>query len=84
MAKDRVEQFLSGSATAKRAKVPARVVFRRTQTTSGNLASSFEAGVLTVGGEPSCDLIAGGTVIARGEIVEKDGSFFFQAKEANQ
>ena len=84
MAKDRVEEFLSESIIARRATVPARVVFRRTRMTSGSLGSSLDAGRLAVGGEPVCDLVAGSTVIATGEIVERDGCFFFQAKESNR
>lgn len=81
MARDQLEKFLSESIIAKRARVPARVVFRKAQMTPGKLSRALEAGELSFGGEPVCELVAGGTAIATGEIVERDGRYFFQAKE---
>ncbi|MEE8440890.1 MAG: hypothetical protein V3S41_04145 [Spirochaetia bacterium] len=84
MAKDQLEQFLSESVIAKRATVPARVIFRRARMTSGELGRALEANEVTIGGQPECRLVAGGTVIAAGEIVERDGRYFFQAKESTE
>ena len=81
MARDRLEEFLSESIIAKRATVPARVVFRKAQMTPGKLSRALESSEVVLGGEPICELVAGGTVIATGEIVERDGRYFFQAKE---
>lgn len=84
MARDRLEEFLSESTIAERASVPAKVVFRRTRMTPGKLGRALNASEVTLGGRPECELVAGGTVIAAGEIVERDGSFFFEAKESNR
>ena len=84
MARDGLEEFLSESTIAERASVPARVVFRKARMTPGELGRAFEAGTVALGGQPECELVAGGTVIATGEIVERDGSFFFEAKESNR
>ncbi len=84
MARDQLEQFLSESIIAKRATVPAKVVFRKAQMTPGKLSRALEAGELSFGGEPVCEFVAGGTVIAAGEIVERDGRYFFQAKESKK
>ena len=84
MAGDRIEQFLSESVIAKRTTVPARVVFRRTRMTPGELGRALEAGEVGLGGEPVCEFVAGGTVIATGEIVEREGRYFFQAKESKK
>ena len=83
MARDQLDRFLSESMIAKRAKVPAKVVFRATQMTSGSLTRALGAGEVTIEGEPRCDLVAGRDRIATGAIVEKDGRFYFQAKESD-
>jgi len=82
MAKDLVAEFLSGSAIAAKAKVPARVVLRRTRMTPGIVGESLDSGQMVIDGEFACDLVAGETIIATGEIVERDGSYFFEAKES--
>ena len=82
MGKDQVSEFLSTSAIAKKAKVAARVVFRRAQLSPRELQHGFVSGSVELSGKPICELIAGGQIIARGEIIEKDGTFHFKAKEA--
>jgi len=84
MAIDRLEEFLSESTIAKRASVPVKVVFRKARMTPGKLGRALEMSEVTLGGRPECELVAGGTVIATGEIVEREGSFFFEAKESNR
>ena len=82
MAGEQIGKFLSESVIARRATVPAKVVFRRTRMTAGKLRQALDAGEITFSGQSICDLVAGGTVIATGEIVERDGHYFFQAKES--
>lgn len=84
MARDRLEEFLSESTIAKRSAVPVKVVFRKVRMTSGKLNRALDVNEVTIGGRPECELVAGGTVIATGEIMERDGSFFFEAKESNR
>jgi hypothetical protein len=52
--------------------------------TPGELGRALEAGEVGLGGEPVCEFVAGCTVIATGEIVERDGRYFFQAKESKK
>ena len=82
MGKNEIEQFLSKSAIAKKAHVAARVVFRRDRMTPRELQEAFIAGAVELAGESGCELIAGDQVIARGEVIEKDGNYYFKAKEA--
>lgn len=81
MGKDQITEFLSTSPIAKRAQVAARVVFRRTKMSPRELQEGFAAGTMDLGGDPICELVAGGQIIASGEIVEKDGAYYFKAKE---
>lgn len=81
MARDHLEGFLANSEIASKATVPARVVFRSRQRSPAEMRTALASGNLTFRGEAMCDLVAGGQTIARGEIVEKDGSWFFVAKE---
>jgi len=84
MAKDQFDKFLSESVIARRATVPAKVVFRRTRMTPGEIGTALDSGELTLVGQPVCELVAGGTVIAEGQIVERDGRHYFEAREARE
>ena len=84
MARDRLEEFLSESTIAKRATVPARVVFRRTRLTPGETGTALDSGELTLVGQPVCELVAGAVVVATGVIVERDGRHYFEAREVEE
>jgi len=76
-----IDTFLSSSPIARAAKLNARVVFRRAATTPAELHDGFVAGAAPIRGEAVCELIAGEQVIATGEVIEKDGHYYFKARE---
>ena len=79
-----IHDVLSGSAIARRARVPLRVVFRRERMSPRELDASLAHGELQAGAGTVCDLVSGETVIATGELVERDGCYQFIAKEAKK
>ena len=76
--------ILSGSPVARLARVPLRVVFRRERMTPRQLDAALVRGELQAGAGAVCDLVSGDTVIATGELVEREGRYQFVAKEAKK
>jgi hypothetical protein len=84
MAGKNVAEFLEHSSIAQRARVPLRVVFRRGRMTPHEISAGLRDGQLTVSGPPLCELVAGDTVVARGEVSEQNGIYYFTAEEARE
>ena len=81
---DRLARFLSDSVIARTAGVEARIVIRRFESRARALDSAVRAGRLEIGGTAACELVAGGTVLARGTIVEQAGTHVFVAEEVEE
>jgi hypothetical protein len=79
-----IETFLSSSAIARRARLDARIVFRTGSTTPRRLHQELTAGEVELGGDATCELVAGGKIIATGSLVERDGRYYFEARNSNE
>ena len=81
MATPNLEKFLSSSSIAQRARVDLRVVLRRFAAPLRDIDSALRLGTLAAEGTAICELVAGDTVLARGEIVAEDGQQSFRVTE---
>jgi hypothetical protein len=79
-ANSKLDTFLDGPVAGQIA-FPGRVVIRRGVMTLADYGSMAAEGFITVLAKPVCELELGGEVIARGEIEERDGEYFFRARE---
>ena len=61
--------------------LPTRVIVHRSVGGASELADALEGGKLTPAGGDTCELEAGGAVIARGRIVRKGRAWFFKVLE---
>jgi hypothetical protein len=77
-------KFLEESVIAERVKVPTRIVVYRSAMDPGSLEDIRESGVFAPKDPETCELEAGGQVLARGKIVKKGGEFFFKVMEMEE
>jgi hypothetical protein len=61
-----------------RVSLPTRIIVNRVQLTAATLADILSKGEFAPGGGDTCELEAGGQVLARGKIVRKRGRYFFK------
>jgi flagellar motor switch/type III secretory pathway protein FliN len=64
-----------------RIQLPTRIVVHRTELTTAALAAIVQKGELAPADGGTCELEAGGQVLARGKIVRKRGRYFFKVLE---
>lgn len=76
-----LERFLEQSPLARRARAEARIVIRRFTAPPARVEHALESGRMRVEAEPICELVVGGQVLARGEIVSEDGTYRFRVTE---
>ena len=62
----------------ERLKLSTRIIVNRTELSPASLEEIVRAGELAPAGGDTCELEAGGQVLARGKIVKRRGSFFFK------
>ncbi len=72
-----LEEFLATSGTASRVRMKGRVVVRRFSLPASELLEVKESGRLEWEEAEFCELEYGGVVIAAGQVVERDGEWFF-------
>jgi len=63
-----------------RVTLPTRIIVNRVQLTAAALSDLVSKGEFSPGGE-TCELEAGGQVLARGKIVRRRGAYFFKVVE---
>ena len=61
-----------------RITLPTRIIVQRMRLSAEDLAGSAREDALRPAGAETCELEAGGQVIAQGKIVRKRGEFFFK------
>lgn len=82
-----LEAFLKGSPIASRVKAEPRVVVRRFEAKPRAVEDALQSGRIEVEAGPICELVVGGVVVARGEIVaggeadNEDGTSQFRVTE---
>ena len=76
-----VKAFLSDSPLAGRIALPTRIVVRRVELGTDALAEIMQKGEFAPAGGDTCELEAGGQVLARGKIVKRRGEIFFKVVE---
>jgi hypothetical protein len=64
-----------------RITIPTRIIVDRIELTAAALAEALSRGELLTGGGATCELEAGGQILARGKIVKRRGGFFFKVRE---
>jgi hypothetical protein len=64
-----------------RIQLPTRIVVHRAELTTAVLAVVVQKGELAPADGDTCELEAGGQVLARGKIVRKRGRYFFKVLE---
>jgi hypothetical protein len=62
----------------ERVTLPTRIIVSRSQLSAAELAGIAQKGELTPAGEDTCELEAGGQILARGRIVRRRGRYFFK------
>lgn len=72
-----LEEFLATSDTASCVRMKGRVVVRRFSLPASELLEAKESGRLVCEEAEFCELEYGGVVIAAGQVVERDGEWFF-------
>ena len=65
-----------------RISIPTRIIVNRFELTAASLADVFARGELSPAGGDTCELEAGGQVVARGKIVWRGGRHFFKVLES--
>jgi flagellar motor switch/type III secretory pathway protein FliN len=75
--------FLESSPIAERVHVTPRVILRRTEKKVADLRAQLEAATVRPEdlGEEVCELEVGGQVLARGQLVRKQGKCWFRLTE---
>lgn len=73
--------FFQDSPISARAHVQARVIFRTESRTTAELGRELSEGEVPFPGPAECVLEVGDTALAKGEIVERNGSYCFVATE---
>jgi hypothetical protein len=61
-----------------RITLPTRIIVNRIELSATALADIVQKGELAPAGGDTCELEAGGQVLARGKIVKRRGSYFFK------
>jgi hypothetical protein len=65
-------------------KFPTRIIVQRIALTPAGLGALAQDGELAAEGGVTCELEAGGQVIARGKIVRRRGGYFFKVRETGE
>jgi hypothetical protein len=65
----------------ERIPVPTRIIVRRSEMSASALAEVVQAGEYAPSGGATCELEAGGEIIARGRIVKRWGRYCFKITE---
>jgi hypothetical protein len=65
-----------------RISTPTRIIVNRFELTTAALAEALSRGELFPTGESTCELEAGGQIVARGKIVRRGGRYFFKVLES--
>jgi len=68
----------------ERIALPSRIIVQRTSISTAVLAEIVQKGVLAPAGGETCDLEAGGQVLARGRIVRRRGEYYFKVLETGK
>jgi len=76
-----LQALLAGNSPATRAAVRTRIVVRRFDALLGDVERSLRDRTLQVAAPPVCELVAGETTLARGEITEENGHAVFRVTE---
>ncbi len=76
-----LETFLRDSTMARRVRADARVVVRRFDASPRAVAAAIDSGRVEIDAKPVCELIVGGELVARGEIITEDGANAFRVTE---
>jgi len=61
--------------------LPTRIIVNRVELTPTALAQVLQSGEISPGGSPVCELEAGGQVLARGRVVKRRGTYWFEVTE---
>jgi hypothetical protein len=64
-----------------RLRLPTRIIVNRSALTAAGLAEAIQKGEYAPDGGETCELAAGGQVLARGRIVRRRGRYFFKVLE---
>jgi hypothetical protein len=65
-----------------RISIPTRLIVNRFELTTAALADALSKGELAPAAERTCELEAGGQIVARGKIVKRGGRYFFKVLES--
>ena len=76
-----LNNFISTSPMASIVKLPAKVVLHRTQLSPKELINIKRKGEYGPAPKELCELVSGGQVIAKGQIINKRGEYYFKVKE---
>ena len=79
-----VKRFLETSPLAARVKLPTRIIVHRGGNSPEALAGVIRAGTYAPAGGDTCELEAGGIILARGKIVKRRGEFYFKVIEKGE
>lgn len=76
-----LETFLTKSPVARRVPADVRVVVRRFTATARDVDAAIASGRVETDARPICELVVGGTLLARGEMITEDGASRFRVTE---
>jgi len=76
-----LERFLAESAVAERVDLPTLLVLDRMRLSAGDIDGIRAAGAYEASPGSTCELEAGGQVLASGKIVKRRGKYFFKVME---
>ncbi len=78
---DEVGRFLAESPIAERVSIPTVLILERRRLSAAELEAARAAGTYVPSLGLTCELEAGGQVVARGKIVRRGGKSFFKVTE---
>jgi hypothetical protein len=64
-----------------RIALPTRIIVNRRELSAADFGEIVQRGALGPAGEDTCELEAGGQILARGKIVKRRGRYFFKVLE---
>ena len=79
-------KFLQTSQLATQVRLPTRIVMRRGQLSPTDVVAIKTDGTYdaATAGAPLCELVVGGTILARGRVIRRGGRVFFKVAELGE
>ena len=68
----------------ERVVLPTRIIVARTTLSTAALSAIIQKGELAPASGETCELEAGGQVLARGKIVKRRGEYYFKVRETGE